>query len=208
MRISELSERSGVTIPTLKYYLREGLLHAGELQGATRAVYDDSHLERVRLVRTLVDVGRLSIERVREVVRAIDAPPAGRHELLGAAHEALRPHPPTSTPAPDALAQVAALGLPECDHSPASLQLAHALTSAADGGWTIEPTTLSVWLGAMREVAQTDVVAELGEVSAGEALRYAIVGNVLTDPVLLALRRVAQEDVSAARFGSGPTGQP
>lgn len=207
MRISELSERSGVTIPTLKYYLREGLLHAGELHGATRAEYDDSHLERVRLVRTLVDVGRLSIERVREVVRAIDAPPTGRHELLGAAHEALRPHPPTSTPTPDALAQVAALGLPECEHSPASLQLAHALTSAAAGGWTIEPTTLAVWLGAMREVAQTDVVAELGQVSAGEALRYAIVGNVLTDPVLLALRRVAQEDVSTERFGTGPIGR-
>ncbi|NUR17374.1 MAG: hypothetical protein HOQ13_13840 [Dermatophilaceae bacterium] len=56
----------------------------------------------------------------------------------------------------------------------------------------------------MHEVARTDVVAELGEVSASEALRYAIVGNVLTDPVLLALRRVAQEAVSAERFGTGP----
>ncbi|GAB3876608.1 MerR family transcriptional regulator [Terrabacter terrigena] len=205
MRISELSERSGVTIPTLKYYLREGLLHAGELQGATRAAYDDSHLERVRLVRTLVDVGRLSLEQVREVVRAIDAPPAGRHELLGAAHEALRPHPATTAPTADALAQLEALGLPGCDHSPASLQLAHALTAAAASGWTIDPATLSRWLGAMLEVAQTDVVAELGEVSAGEALRYAIVGNVLTDPVLLALRRVAQEAVSAERFGAGST---
>lgn len=205
MRISELSERSGVTIPTLKYYLREGLLHPGELQGATRATYDDSHLERVRLVRTLVDVGRLSIERVREVVRAIDAPPAGRHELLGAAHEALRPHPASGTPAPEALERLAALDLPECVHSPASLQLAEALTAAAAAGWSVEPETLARWLEAMRAVAETDVVAALGEVSPGDALRYAIVGNVLTDPVLLALRRVAQESVSAERFGTGPT---
>ena len=203
MRISELSDRSGVTIPTLKYYLREGLLHPGELQGATRARYDDSHLERVRLVRTLVEVGRLSIERVREVVRTIDAPPAGRHELLGAAHEALRPHP-AGAPASEALERLAALDLPECAHSPASLQLAEALTAAAAAGWTVEPQTLSRWLAAMRAVAETDVVAELGEVSPGEALRYAIVGNVLTDPVLLALRRVAQEAVSAERFGTGP----
>ncbi|NUO34428.1 MAG: MerR family transcriptional regulator, partial [Dermatophilaceae bacterium] len=83
-------------------------------------------------------------------------------------------------------------------------QLAHALTAAAAGGWAIEPATLAVWLDAMHEVARTDVVAELGEVSASEALRYAIVGNVLTDPVLLALRRVAQEAVSAERFGTGP----
>ncbi|MHA3834126.1 MerR family transcriptional regulator [Terrabacter sp. AAH1] len=208
MRISELSERSGVTIPTLKYYLREGLLHPGELQGATRATYDDSHLERVRLVRTLVDVGRLSIERVREVVRAIDAPPAGRHQLLGAAHEALRPHPASGGPAPEALERLAALDLPECAHSPASLQLAEALTAAAAAGWSVEPETLARWLEAMRAVAETDVVAELGEVPPGEALRYAIVGNVLTDPVLLALRRVAQEAVSAERFGTGPTRSP
>jgi DNA-binding transcriptional MerR regulator len=205
VRISELSERSGVTIPTLKYYLREGLLHAGQSQGATRAAYDDTHLERVRLVRTLVEVGHLSIERVREVVGAIDGPPTGRHELLGAAHEALRPRPPTATPSPDALAQMAALRLPECADSPASLQLAHALTAAAAAGWTIEQATLARWLHAMHTVAETDVVAELGQVTAGEALRYAIVGNVLTDPVLLALRRVAQEAVSAERFGTGPT---
>lgn len=204
MRISELSERSGVTIATLKYYLREGVLHAGELVGATRAVYDESHLERVRLVRTLVDVGRLSIERVREVVHAIDAPPATRHELLGAAHEALRPPAHTAAPTDDALARVAALGLPDCEHSAASVQLAHALTAAAAGGWAIEPATLAVWLDAMHVVARTDVVAELGEASASEALRCAIVGNVLTDPVLLALRRVAQEAVSAERFGAGP----
>jgi len=205
VRISELSERSGVTIPTLKYYLREGLLHAGASQGATRAAYDDTHLERVRLVRTLVEVGHLSIERIREVVHAIDEPPSTRHELLGAAHEALRPRSP-SAPSPDAVAQVAALDLPECTNSPASLELAHALTAAAAGGWVIHGSTLELWLHALREVAETDVVAELGRASPGEALRYAIVGNVLTDPVLLALRRVAQESVSAERFGRGPAG--
>ena len=204
MRISELSRRTGVTIPTLKYYLREGLLHAGQLQGATRADYDDSHVDRVRLVRSLVDVGRLSIERVREVVRALDDPPAGRHELLGAAHEALRPASATGAPSRDAVAQVAALDLPGCEDSPASLQLALALTAAAAGGWTVEQATLARWLRAMHEVAETDVVPQLAQVSVGEALRYAIVGNVLTDPVLVALRRAAQEAVSAQRFGAAP----
>jgi hypothetical protein len=35
-----------------------------------------------------------------------------------------------------------------------------------------------------------------------EALQHAIVGTVLTDPILIALRRVAQEAVSAERLGS------
>jgi len=204
VRISELSETTGVSIPTLKYYLREGLLHAGASVSATRAVYDESHVERVRLVRTLVDVGRLSIERVREVVHTLDEPPASRHELLGAAHEALRPASAAQAPSAAALTQLHRLGLPECDRSPASLQLAQALTAAAAAGWTVGTDALTTWWQAMLSVADSDVVPGLASVTPGEALRYAIVGNVLTDPVLLALRRVAQEAVSAERFGSAP----
>ena len=31
MRIAELSQTTGVPVPTIKYYLREGLLPSGEL---------------------------------------------------------------------------------------------------------------------------------------------------------------------------------
>ena len=49
MRISGLAERTGVPVATLKYYLREGLLHAGTATARTQAVYDTTHVERVRL---------------------------------------------------------------------------------------------------------------------------------------------------------------
>jgi DNA-binding transcriptional MerR regulator len=203
VRISELSHDTGVSIPTLKYYLREGLLHPGEARGATRAVYDETHVERVRLVRTLVEVGRLSLDRVREVVAVLDHPPASRHELLGAAHEALR-GPDAPAPAPEAVERLRAIGVPDCEQSPASRQLAQAMTAASAGGWSIDDATLNAWHDAMRLVAETDVAPGLADASAGEALRYAILGNVLTDPVLLALRRVAQESVSAQRLGAAP----
>jgi DNA-binding transcriptional MerR regulator len=205
MRISELARRTDVSIPTLKYYLREGLLHAGEAQGATRASYDESHVDRVRLVRTLVDVGRLSIDRVREVVHALDEPPASRHELLGAAHEALRPLLAAPDATPESLDRVRALGPPGCEHSPAGLQLAQALTAATAGGWSVDDAILARWHHAMLSVAETDVAPALATAAPEEALRYAIVGTVLTDPVLLALRRVAQEAVSARRLGERPT---
>ena len=204
MRISELARRTDVSIPTLKYYLREGLLHAGEAQGATRASYDESHVDRVRLVRTLVDVGRLSIDRVREVVQALEEPPASRHELLGAAHEALRPLLAAPDATPESLDRVRALGPPGCEHSPAGLQLAQALTAATAGGWSVDDATLARWHHAMLSVAETDVAPALAPAAPEEALRYAIVGTVLTDPVLLALRRVAQEAVSARRLGERP----
>lgn len=202
MRISELAATTGVTIPTLKYYLREGLLHPGATESATRATYDDSHVERVRLVRTLVEVGRLSIDRVREVVSALEHPPATRHELLGTAHDVLRgpeqaAHDETvGGIAPEALEQLDSLGSPPCSDSPAARQLGLALTAATTAGWPIETETLRVWATAMRSVAERDVRAELGAVSPADALRYAVIGNVLTDPVVIALRRVAQEQVS------------
>ncbi|HET7822095.1 MAG TPA: MerR family transcriptional regulator, partial [Ornithinibacter sp.] len=49
MRISELSQASGVPLPTVKYYLREGLLMPGEATSRTRAEYGPAHVERVRL---------------------------------------------------------------------------------------------------------------------------------------------------------------
>jgi DNA-binding transcriptional MerR regulator len=37
MRIGELSKVTGVPVPTIKYYLREGLLPAGELSSPNQA---------------------------------------------------------------------------------------------------------------------------------------------------------------------------
>lgn len=200
MRISELAQRTGLPIPTLKYYLREGLLHAGQAQGATRAAYDDSHVERVRLVRTLIDVGGLSLERVRTVVQALEHPPESRHELLGTAHEVLRPEQSTDD---EALAQslVDLLGWPVRADSPASLQLAAAVARARAGGWTCPDEMLHEWGALAHEIATRDVADELGTMTPEAALQHAILGTVLTDPILIALRRVAQEAVSADKLG-------
>ena len=68
MRMSELSQATGVSGPTLKYYLREGLLHAGVSPGPTRAAYDDTHVARVRLVRALVTGAGLSVAAAKRVI--------------------------------------------------------------------------------------------------------------------------------------------
>ena len=91
MRISELSRRSDVAVPTIKFYLREGVLPEGVLTSATQAQYDDAHLSRLALIRALVGTAGLSIAEVRRVLRAIDDPPASPHDLLGVAAAAVRP---------------------------------------------------------------------------------------------------------------------
>ncbi|NEM91484.1 MerR family transcriptional regulator [Galbitalea soli] len=85
--MSELSGRSGVAIPTIKFYVREGLLAHGVLTSPNQAQYDDSHVERLRLIRALVEVGGLSVASVREVLAAMDR--SGPEEVLSATHRAM-----------------------------------------------------------------------------------------------------------------------
>ena len=43
MRISALASTTGLSVATVKFYLREGLLHPGVATSATQASYDDTH---------------------------------------------------------------------------------------------------------------------------------------------------------------------
>ena len=45
VRIAELSSRSGTTIPSIKFYLREGLLPAGAATGRNQADYAEAHVQ-------------------------------------------------------------------------------------------------------------------------------------------------------------------
>src|SRR5699024_232854 len=91
MRISELSAASGVPVATIKYYLREGLLHDGERISQTRASYDDTHVGRVNLIRALIGVGGLGVQGAKAVLDEIDGPQESLHDLIGSAYTRLPP---------------------------------------------------------------------------------------------------------------------
>jgi hypothetical protein len=155
------------------------------------------------LVRALVTVGGLGIEQVREVTRALDDPPTSRHELLGTAHRVLAPR------ATDGAESAAAdepflvnLGWPAHPESSASRQVAAALAEARAAGWDVSERSFKAWARAALIQARADVSPRLGKLSPSEALQFAILGTALTDPVILALRRLAQEAVSAERLES------
>ena len=89
MKISELSAATDVPVGTIKYYLREGLLPAGERTSRTTARYGQGHVERIRLVRALTDAGGLGIDQVRRVITVIDADDPPRLDVLATAQDAL-----------------------------------------------------------------------------------------------------------------------
>lgn len=199
MRIGELSRTSGVPVATIKFYLREGLLHPGLLTSATQAHYDDGHVERLRLVRALADGAGLPLARVRTVLAAIDSPPASVLDLLAAF---------TELPGEDELDRSEAVGLVERlgwdDVDPRGssvLSLARALHSVREAGFTLGEAQLLALGAAMGSVAETEV-AGIPLDDPGEAARYVLLGTALVGPVLLALRGVGHVHASRQRLGS------
>jgi DNA-binding transcriptional MerR regulator len=211
MRMSELSTESGVAIPTIKYYLREGLLHQGEQLTATRADYDDSHLRRLRLIRALLEVGRLPVAAIKKVVEAVQDESLPVHELLGTAHYALSPTvEPEPTPEWDAArTQVDAL-LDRLDwqvtaEAPARDELAQTVVRMRQLGLTADLTPYAE--AAERLVTEVELNTIPYDGPREAAVEALVLGTVLYGRAFDALRRLAQESESARRFAGG-SGNP
>lgn len=67
--IGELAERAGFTARTIRYYTTEGLLPQPRRRGRC-AVYDETHLARLELIRTLQSAG-LSLAAIGDYLRQI-----------------------------------------------------------------------------------------------------------------------------------------
>jgi DNA-binding transcriptional MerR regulator len=200
MQMRELSRASGVPVATVKYYLREGLLPAGTPTSATRATYDDSHLQRLRLIRALAEVGQLRLETVRTILTAVDGG-GTLHETVGAAHTALAPLGPASPQADEAVDRLLRRRRWRV-HQDSSNR--HALAVAFEAldkvGFEVVDTTLDAYADAALTVATVDVETVPTD-SAEHAVEHVVVGTVLFEPLLLALRRLAQEHLSSRRLG-------
>lgn len=200
MRISELSRASGVSTATIKYYLRESLLHEGQLTSATQASYDDSHVARLALIRALVGAGGLSLAATRRVLEELDREELTLHPLLGVTQDLFTDTADEGVDTTEALRLVAELGWESYPESPAVRRLAVALQAIESAGVGIEWDHLLAHGRAMATVAERDV-AEIPSDSRGAAVRYVVLGTILMEPVLGALRQLAHIDASARRFG-------
>lgn len=212
MRIGELSNRSGVPVPTIKFYVREGLLPAGQLTSPNQASYDSDHERRLRLIRALLDVGGLSLAAIGDVLRVVEDPAQPVHKVLGAAAKRLAPvH--GDGPGPeleDAREEVAELlerrGWRAEAHGPAGESLAEvivALRRAGHGGFV---ELLDDYAAAAEPVARADLDYVGRRVAREDLVESVVVGTVLGEAMFGALRRLAHADASARAYEGGGGG--
>jgi DNA-binding transcriptional MerR regulator len=209
MRIGELSKATDVPVPTIKYYLREGLLPAGELSSPNQASYGEAHVRRLRLIRALVDLAQVPVAQVKEILESLDADDVPLHEQIGRAHRALTP--------------TRRLAATDEARAAASAQVTELI---ADRGWTVEPdapalATLIDTIAALRTLDQDHLAGHLNAYA--EAVEHfteleidsvttrpttdqlaesVVIGTILGETLISSLRLLAQESISAERWRS------
>lgn len=197
MRVSQLVAETGVPLATVKYYLREGMLMPGEAVSTTQANYGDRHVQRIRLIRALIDVAGLPLQKVKVVLGLIEHPERSLYDALGAAVEALPPYlDKPQPPYPRAKAALEAIGQIYDPHFAAVAQLERALEAVEAAGIPMTADRLTVYAEHLRAIGEFD----LGKMPVGDpgaALEYAVLGTALYEPVITALRRLAHQDIAA-----------
>jgi DNA-binding transcriptional MerR regulator len=214
MRIAELSKRSGVPVATIKYYMREGMVPQGQRTSPNQASYDESHLRRLRLARALIDVGGLPIAVARDLLQTLDGARPSLHDLLGKAQYAAtarkdaRPETEEWRQAEDDVrALIAERGWVILPDGPALFSLIEAIAMLRGLG---QGSYLKL-LGSYADAAERLAVEEVAHVVAQPAIEsmaeVVVVGAVLGDALMAALRRLAQEAVSS-RLAQEPVPLP
>ncbi len=203
MKISELSAASGVTIASIKYYLREGLLAPGVATAANQADYGGAHVDRLRLIRSLIDVGGLPIARVRAVLAAVDDESTTLHDAFGSVMHSLG----TTQPHTD------------------DAEITEAMTEVGDWisgrGWVIKPNApavpaLAALLVTLRRfdfpisIEMLSGMADIADENAADEVAYAramsdrttavetmVIGTLVFERIQAEIRRLALEAASA-----------
>ncbi|MFC8273960.1 MerR family transcriptional regulator [Streptomyces sp. NPDC057271] len=215
MKISELSRRSGVSIPAIKYYLRDGLLPPGRATAANQASYGEDHLHRLRLIRVLIGVRKLPVNSVREILGAITEE-GDLHQIFGIVTEArpaaLKKKQEQEAEAAeretegvmDARRLVSEMGWDVANHTAAIHTLGDVLDALSGLGSDIDWETLLPYAELADRTSQLDIKQMHGTSGLLEQAERAVLVSVLLEPALLALRRLAQEDKSAHVFSARP----
>lgn len=199
MRVSELVERTGIPLATIKYYLREGLLMPGIATSATQATYGEEHVRRLALIRALTEVVGLTVQKAGEVIALIDHPDSDLFETLGKAVAALPPYLEEAEEYPRARAALERMGQVYDPRYAAVGQFERALAAAEAVGIPMDAERLDGYARHVMAIAEIDIAAVPTD-SASAAVEYSVLGTAIYEPVLAAMRRLAHQDLAARRL--------
>ncbi|MDV8146710.1 MerR family transcriptional regulator [Arthrobacter sp. B10-11] len=206
MQLKDLSGHTGVSAASIKYYLREGLLPAGETVHATRAQYSARHVERLGLIQALRRIVGLNIEQIRGILKMADDG-APRLDLLAAVQRVvlhLDSHAQAGVDAgtPPADAVVRLRNWPDYPSDArnalnAHLELMESLNIPVSG------EVMDTYSKAMDDVARVDIAATTAPESVDQLILTAAVGMHMHSQLLLKLLALGQASHAIRRYEQG-----
>ncbi|GGF90851.1 MerR family transcriptional regulator [Rhodococcoides trifolii] len=197
MRISELSRASGVSVASIKYYLREGLLPAGAQSSPTQATYDEGHVHRLRLIRALVDIGGLPIARIRATLAAVDDDGAPLHHAFGAVMHGIDSVPDVEPDVGEVHDWLRAREWAIEDGAPAPYRLAELIGTLRTFGFGVTLSDLDAVADSAYATAELEVGYARAKPTRTAAVESMLIGTVVFERVHAEIRRLALEAVSA-----------
>ena len=201
MWISELSERTRVPIDTIKHYLRIGVLHRGLPIADRRSEYDETHVERLRLIRAMIEIGGMRLDSVRRVFDAVDESQASLRDALGQAHyelsrRFLEDHDPTAESLSIVDGVIARQGWDIEEDSVHRAALAASLDTLGQLDTSVDDVLLDFYAQMAGQIARFEISHVDASSSHDAAIRSVLVGTALYEPLIILLRRLAQEHAS------------
>jgi DNA-binding transcriptional MerR regulator len=151
LKISELAERSGVPVATIRHYLREGLLPEPVKTSRNMAYYPPEFVDRIRLIKQLQEERFMPLRVIRDLLEREEAEPerlramidledrileralAGERERIPAEEVRGRYEVPE-----EVLARLAELGVLSPDgggYSPSDVRIVEAISRFRAGGY-------------------------------------------------------------------------
>jgi DNA-binding transcriptional MerR regulator len=211
VRIAELSRRSGVPVATIKYYLRERLLPPGVHTHRNQVDYNDGHVTRLRLIKALMDIGGLSTSATSELLAVLDSADLDAWESVGKAQYAVskRRAAPTSETIDAAAGQtvdalLARRGWQIHPDSPARRMLIDACAALHQLGHDDIVAALDDYADAIEPIAAIDINLVIDQTTIAAMTEKVIIGTILGDNLLSALRQLAQENASRPLLQHSP----
>jgi DNA-binding transcriptional MerR regulator len=151
LKISELAERSGVPVATVRHYLREGLLPEPVKTSRNMAYYPPEFVERIRVIKQLQEERFMPLRVIRDLLDREDAQPerlramieledrileralAGERERIDAGEVRDRYDVPQEVL--DRLAELGVLTPDEQGYSPSDVRIIEAIGRFRAGGY-------------------------------------------------------------------------
>ena len=194
--LSVLSQRSGVPVATIKYYIREGLIQPSQDLDPDGT----DTLEQLRLIRGLVHIVGLSIRQVQQILGLLHSQELNLADMMTDATVVLplagtRPGREKSTTNLDpARAALAEAGFEDLPDAPYVNQLLAAITLAIECGVGMDTEHLAAYVSAARQCARADF-HDLPLDTPSQAAQAAVLGTAIYDPILVGLRRLAHREL-------------